>query len=198
MKNLKTVLGIVALVFISGAVMATGNLKVNIIPGEDEEAVVHINNATHSIYEVELKNDEGNIVFYKETKTPSKMYSQAYDFSMIKEGEYILEVKVGDEKEVSILKLANGKVEVHKQWKEIEPFFTMKEDKLELSYLNYAQEDLKLLIYDNNTRELLFEKKFEPEFAVHYALDFSNLKSGKYDAVLASDNNFYEYKVAIK
>lgn len=198
MKNLKTVLGIVALVFISGAVLATGNLKVNIISGENEEAIVHINNATHSIYEVELKNDEGNVVYYKETKTASKLYSQAYNFSMIEDGDYVLEVKVGSEKELSSLKLANGKVEVLEQWKEIEPFFTMKDDKLELSYLNHAQEKLELLVYDNYTGELLYEKEFEPDFTVHFALDFSNLRSGKYDAVLVGENNFYEYKVAIK
>ena len=198
MKNLKTVLAVVLAVFISGAAMATGNLKVNIVSGENEEAVVHINNATHSIYEVELINDEGNIVFYKETKTPSKLYSQAYNFSMIEDGDYVLEVKVGSEKELSSLKLANGKVEVLKQWKEIEPFFTMKDNKLELSYLNHAQEKLAFLVYDNYTGELLYEKEVEPDFAVHFALDFSNLKNGKYDAVLLSNNNFYEYKVAIK
>jgi hypothetical protein len=198
MKNLKTVLGIVALVFISGAVLATGNLKVNIIPGENEEAVVHIKNATHSMYEVELKNDEGNVVFYKETKTPSKLYSQAYNFSMVEDGEYFMQVKVGSEKEVFTLNISNGKVEVLDQRKVVEPFFTMQGKKLELSYLNFAQEDLRLLVYNNYTRELLYEKELEPGFAVHFALDFSKLRSGRYDAILAGENEFYEYEVAIK
>jgi len=117
---------------------------------------------------------------------------------MIRDGEYILEIKVDKEKEVSTLYIRNGKVKVLNQQKKVEPFFSMKGDKLELSYLNFAKEDLKFFVYDNNTRELLYEKNLDSGFAVHYALDFSMLESGKYNAVLAGENDFYEYEVAIK
>lgn len=49
------------------------------------------------------------------------------------------------------LRVSNGKVEVIKQRKEIEPFFALKGDRLELSWLNFANEDAKLLIYSNNS-----------------------------------------------
>ncbi|HKL32876.1 MAG TPA: hypothetical protein VJ919_10090 [Tangfeifania sp.] len=198
MKNLRTVLTIAALVFVSGAVMATGNLKVNIVPGSGDKAVVHIENATDSKYEVELHSVNGEIVYYNETRTPSKTHSQAYDFSMIKDGEYVLEIKVDNEKELSTLSIKNGKVEVLNQQKEVEPFFTMKGDQLELSYLNFGSENVKLLVYDNNSRNVLYSKNLGDDFAINYGLDFSKLKNGKYDAVLLSANNSYEYEVAIK
>lgn len=198
MKNLKTVLAFVVAVFISGAAMATGNLKVNIIPGEKDEAVIRIENATNSKYEVELLSENGEIVYYNETKTPSKIHSQAYDFSMIEDGEYFLEIKVDNEKEVSILNIKNGKVEVLNQQKKVEPFFNMNGKQLELSYLNFANEDVRLLVYDRSTQDLLYSKTLGGEFAINYGLDFSKLKEGEYDAVLLSDNNFYDYTVAIK
>jgi hypothetical protein len=191
MKNLKAMFTVVALVFISGAVTATGNLKVNVIPGEKNETVVRISNVNQSHYEIELENENGDIVFYKETNSPSTTYSKLYDFSMLEDGKYNFTVKVENEKEVNRLKIKNGKVEVLNQWKEVEPFFTMKDNRLELSYLNFGQKNVKLMVYDGSTQELLYEKKLDSDFAINYGLDFSKLKSGKYDAVLASENNFY-------
>jgi len=74
MKNLKTVLTIFATVFVSGAVLATGNLKVNVVPGINNKAVVHIKNATDTKYEVEIQSTDGEIVYYNQTKAPSKVH----------------------------------------------------------------------------------------------------------------------------
>lgn len=198
MKNVKAVFIVAVLVFISGTVMATGNLKVNVIPGEKNETVVRISNINQSHYEIELENEYGDIVFYKETNSPSTTYSQLYDFSMLDDGKYNFTVKVDNEKEVNTLKIKNGKIEVLNQRKEVEPFFLMKDNRLELSYLNFGKENIKLVVYDGRTHELLYEKKLNSDFAINYGLDFSKLKSGKYDAVLASGSNFYEYEVTIK
>lgn len=198
MKNVKAVFIVAVLVFISGTVMATGNLKVNVIPGEKNETVVRISNINQSHYEIELENEYGDIVFYKETNSPSTTYSQLYDFSMLDDGKYNFTVKVDNEKEVNTLKIKNGKIEVLNQRKEVEPFFLMKDNRLELSYLNFGKENIKLVVYDGSTHELLYEKKLNSDFVINYGLDFSKLKSGKYDAVLASGSNFYEYEVTIK
>lgn len=198
MKNLKTALTVVAAVFVSSAVMATGNLKVNVVPGINNKAVVHIENATVSKYEVEIHSINGEIVYYNEIKVPSKAHSQAYDFSMIKDGEYILEIKDDNEKEVSTLNISNGKVKVLNQQKNVEPFFTMKGDQLHLSYLNFAMEDVKLMVYDNSTNDLIYSKKLGGNFAVNHGLDFSKANGGKYNTVLVSGNNSYEYEVAKK
>jgi hypothetical protein len=55
---------------------------------------------------------------------------------------------------------------------------------------------MKLMVYSNNV--LLFEKKLNPDFSVNYALDFSKLTSGNYNAVLAGENSSYEYNVMVK
>ncbi|MBW6535183.1 MAG: hypothetical protein K0B11_09250 [Mariniphaga sp.] len=193
MKNLKSILTGLALVLLTGTVWATGNMKVNIVPAENETAVVQILNVAESNYEIELKNETGDLVFYKKTDAPSANYARHYDFSMLEDGNYILTVKGDNEKMENSLKIVKGTVEVLNQRKEVAPFFTVRDNRLEVSYLNFELENLKVMVYDNNT--LLFEKNLEPEFAVNYGLDLSNLKSGKYDAVLTSGNNFFEYHI---
>jgi hypothetical protein len=196
MKNLKSILGGAALFLISGAVLAAGNLKVNITPSGNDRAVVEISNVAESIYEIELKNERGEIVFYKRTNAPSISYSQNYNFSILEEGRYHLTVKVNNEKIENTLGISKGQVTVMNQRKEVKPFFTVKENRLELSYLNFELENLKVLVYDNN--RLIFEKELKPEFAVNYAVDFSQLDRGKYDAVLATDDRFFEYQITKK
>lgn len=195
MKNLKSILGGAALFLLSGAVLATGNMKVNIVPS-NEKTVVQVLNVAESNYEIELKNERGDLVFYKKTDSPATTYAQHYDFSMLDDGKYSLTVKGDNEKMENTLKINKGKVEVLNQRKEVEPFFTVKDNRLELSYLNFKLENLKVFIYDNNTQ--VFEKELIPEFAVNYAVDFSNLRSGKYDAVLATETGFYEYQISKK
>jgi hypothetical protein len=196
MKKVKSVLLGVVLVFVTGAVMATGNLKVDIRSGEKQRTVVDISNVEESIYEVELKNMNGDIVYYKKSDVPSVAYRKYFDFSKISEGEYNLTVSIDNERKVNTLIINKGQVELVNQRQEVAPFFTVKGNRLELSYLNFAQEDMKLMVYSNN--ELLFEKNLNSEFSVNYALDFSKLASGKYNAVLAGDNSSYEYSVMVK
>lgn len=193
MKNVKSILTGLALVLVTGAVWATGNMKVNIVPAENEKAVVQILNVAESNYEIELKNETGDLVFYKKTDAPSANYARHYDFSMLKDGNYSLTVKGDNEKMENYLKIEKGTVEVLNQRKEVAPFFTVRDNRLEVSYLNFELENLKVMVYDNNT--LLFEKNLEPEFAVNYGLDLSNLQSGTYDAVLVAENSSFEYQI---
>jgi hypothetical protein len=193
MKNLKTILTGLALVLTTSAVWATGNMKVNIVPAENEKAVVQILNVAESNYEIELRNEKGDLVFYKKTDAPSTNYARHYDFSMLDDGKYSLTVKGDNEKMENSLKIDKGTVEVLNQRKEVAPFFTVRDNRLEVSYLNFELENLKVMLYDNNT--LLFERNLEPEFAVNYGLDLSNLQSGKYDAVLVAKNSTFEYQI---
>ncbi|MGM0620802.1 MAG: hypothetical protein ACQETJ_07150 [Bacteroidota bacterium] len=193
MKNLKTILTGIALIFISVAVLATGNLKVNILPAGKDKSMVQILNVEKSNYEIELRNERGDVVFYKQTDAPASTYIKHYNFAMLKDGNYSLTVKTNDEKLENALKLNNGQVESMNQKREAAPYFTVNDNRLELSYLNFGLENLRVMVYDNNT--LLYEKELNPEFTVNYGLDLSNLKSGKYDAVLTAGNSSYEYQI---
>lgn len=196
MKSFKSILMGTALVLISGAVLASGNLQVNIVPVAKNKTKVYATNVEKSKFEIEVKNDKGATVYYKRTVTPESTYAKYYNFSMLGNGDYTLTVKVDDELLESTLRVQNGQVEVVKQRKEVEPFFTLKGNRLEMSWLNFSKENATMLVYNNN--QLIFEKQLDQQFALNYAFDFSNLQPGEYSAVLATDNNYFEYQVAKK
>lgn len=197
MKNLKTSLVLIALVLVSGAVMATGNLRVNIVPGESDIAMINVTNAAQSHFEIEVKNRTGDLVFYKETNTPSTSYNKVYDFSMLEDGHYTFTVKLDNEMETNTLDISDGKVKVVNERKDVAPFFLFENDEFILSYLNFAQDNVKFYLYDNTTNELVMEKDLKSDFAVNFGLDFSKIERGNYAAVLTSENNIYDYNIAI-
>jgi len=123
MKSFKSILMGTALVLISGAVLASGNLQVNIVPVAKNKTKVYATNVEKSKFEIEVKNEKGATVYYKRTVTPESTYAKYYNFSMLGNGDYTLTVKVDDELLESTLRVQNGQVEVVKQRKEVEPFF---------------------------------------------------------------------------
>ena len=193
MKNLKTSIAGLVLVLISGAVMATGNLKVDVIPADKKKTLVHAVNSDKSKFEIDIKNEKGEIVYYKMTVKPETEYAKYYNFSALRSGIYTITVKVDDELMESTLKIDHGQVELIKQKKEIQPYFTLNGNCLEVSWLNFAQEDSRLQIFDK--KGLLFEKTLDRQFTVNTALDLSQLTRGEYTAVLITGNNYYEYSV---
>ena len=197
MKNLKTSLVLIALVIVSGAVMATGNLKVNIVPGESDKAMINVTNAAQSHFEIEVKNNMGDLVFYKQTKTPSTSYNKVYDFSTLDDGQYTFTVKLDKEMETNTLNISNGIVKVVKARKDVEPFFLFENDKFILSYLNFAEDNVKFYLYDNATNDLVLERDLKSDFTVNFGLDFSKLDRGSYEAILTSEDNVYDYNIAI-
>ncbi len=198
MKKLSNVLAVAVLVLFSGVAMASGNLKVNIEQGASDEAVVRISNVVASQFEIEIRNMNNDIVYYKQNSNPSQNVSKTFDFSRLRDGEYALEVRLDKETNQSILQVDNGKVLLVEQNKEVQPFFALKNNRLEISYLNYEKDDVMFYVYDNRTRQLLHEAKLGSEFALHNAVDFSKLNNGSYDAVLVSANHVYEYNVMLK
>lgn len=197
MKQFTKTLAIVAFIFISGTAFATGNLNVSIIQGASDEAIVNISNAVKSVYQIEIKNDRGDVIYYKETKSPSKTYQNVYDFSELQDGNYIFSVKLDKELSETDLHIKNGKVNVVEQDKEVDPYFAYDNDLLKLSYLNFDRNNVKLYVYKDGSDEAVFQKDLGSEFAMHEAIDFSKLRTGRYDAVLVGDLDSYEYELKV-
>jgi hypothetical protein len=197
MKQLTKTLAFFALVFISGTVLASGNLNVSIVQGANNEAIIRISNAVDSKYKIEIQNDAGDVIYYKETKSPSKTYQNVYDFSKLDDGNYTFTVKLNKEFSQTDLRIDNGKVKVMEQDKELDPFFAYQNDILKLSYLNYDLGDVKMYIYEQGSNNLVYEVDLGSDFALHHALDFSKLRTGKYDAVLVGDLKSYEYELKV-
>lgn len=193
---MKTTL-IALLIFASGVVMANGNLKVSIVQGAIDEAVVNISNAVNSVFEIQVNDENGNVIFYKITQHPSTNYSNVYDFSRLDDGLYSFMVNIDNEQSTSTLKVSNGNLNVIEQNKEVDPFFALNNDRLEIAYLNFDQRDIKLYVYESGSNRLLHEEELGKKFVLNHALDLSKLRSGAYDAVLVSNLATHQYDFKI-
>lgn len=177
--------------------MATGNLSVNISEGEGAEAHVRVSNAVESQFEMEIRNENNDIIYYKQIQQPLKLVLNTFDFSKLSNGEYTFSVKLDNEQNVTTLAVKNGDVKVVDQVKQVDPFFGLNNDQLHISYLNHGAGDVKLFLYDEKTNNLVHEDELGSEFAVHHAIDLSKLGNGNYEAVLISSNGIYEYEITL-
>jgi hypothetical protein len=196
MKTMKTVLAVVIAGLMSSSAMATGNLKVNMTAGSKDLAEVEIMNVKMSTFEINVTDENGEVIFYKETKAPATNYKRKYDFSRLEDGTYYFTVKIDNETTETKFNIERGQVNVIEERKMVDPVFVMDNKHLKLSYLNFAQENTTLIVYDR-FRNTLYEKDLQSNFVTQHGLDFSKTPRGNYEVVLSSGNNVHSYDVFI-
>ncbi len=196
MKTMKTIFALVLAVFIYGGVIASGNLRVNITDLNNSLTEVEILNAKMSMFEIDVKNEKGELVFYKETKSPATNYKRKYDFSKLENGVYFFTVKIDNESKETKFSIENGKMTVLKQTKMVEPVFMFNDNQLKLSYLNFDEESTSLTVYDSN-RNQMYQKDLKSDFVTQHGLDFSKAARGSYRAVLSTGFNAYTYDIYV-
>ncbi|OFX57030.1 MAG: hypothetical protein A2066_04645 [Bacteroidetes bacterium GWB2_41_8] len=201
-KNMKTIKSIskvtmlIAFVAFANTLMASGNLKVNILPLTAEKAVVAISNSGASNFQISIENGKGEVVYYKETNADSKDFRKIFDFSKLEKGDYNLSVSVDGSTTERSFKIDNRNIAVGKEKSTMEPFFAYKEGILVLSYLNFAEENLSLNFYDKN--DLVYSKKIGDRFNVNEGFDLTKLANGNYAVVLSTDSKSFTYNVDVK
>jgi hypothetical protein len=199
MKTIKTISKLAmlfAFVAFANTLMASGNLKVNILPLTSETAVVAISNTAASNFQISIENEKGEIVYYKETGADSKDYRKVFDFSNLEEGDYKLSASIDGSTTERSFKIDRKNIAVGKEKSEMEPYFAYKEGVLLLSYLNFSEDKLSLNFYDKN--DLVYTKELGKKFNVNAGFDLSKLANGEYTVVLSTNDNSYTYKVDVK
>ncbi|HSM47784.1 MAG TPA: hypothetical protein VK872_08225 [Draconibacterium sp.] len=196
MKTMKTIFALVIAGLIGNSAMASGNLRVNMTSGSKDLAEVEIMNVKMSTFEIEVKDEYGDVIFYKETKAPATNYKRNYDFSRLEDGTYFFTVKIDNEITETKFNIERSQVNVVEEKKMVDPVFVMDNKQLKLSYLNFAQENTKLIVYDR-LRNSLYEKDLKSDFVTQHGLDFSKAPRGDYEVVLSSGNSVHSYDVFI-
>jgi hypothetical protein len=196
MKTMKTIFALVIAGLIGNSAMASGNLRVNMTSGSKDLAEVEIMNVKMSTFEIEVKDEYGDVIFYKETKAPATNYKRNYDFSRLEDGTYFFTVKIDNEITETKFNIERSQVNVVEEKKMVDPVFVMDNKQLKLSYLNFAQENTKLIVYDR-FRNSLYEKDLKSDFVTQHGLDFSKAPRGDYEVVLSSGNSVHSYDVFI-
>lgn len=196
MKTIRTLTMTFAITVIANVAMATGNLRVDILPLNAERAVVAISNSAESNFEISIENSMGEVVYYKETEGKMADYRKVYDFSKLEDGKYTLVVNIDGATSKREFNINSRSIEVGKMKSLVKPYFAFNDDVLRVAYLNYPGETMDLLIYDGN--DLIYNKALENTFSVNEGLNLSRLKAGNYQVVLATGDQVYDYTVNVK
>ncbi len=195
MKTMRTTWILLIAFLISSVAMATGNLRVNVMPAGPDNAVVNITNTKESNFEIKVRDDNGEVIFSKKTKEEAMDYFKRYDFSRLDDGTYELSVETETDTYKSVFSINRGNVELLDETRMVKPYFNFENDIFKMSYLNFDQNKLKIYVYGGD--DLLIEKKLENDFAVHEGLDFTKSSRGLYKIVIIDDLEMFEYYVSV-
>jgi hypothetical protein len=196
MKTMKTTMIAFAMLVLANFAHGSGNVRLNVVPEESEKAYVEISNTVLTQFEIDVRDEFGEVVFYKKTMEPAAVYKKKYDFSALEDGIYTLSVKSERELNQTRFSIKYGEIEILGERKVVEPHFTMDGNTWKMSYLNFPLEKMDLYVYDGN--RLLYEKRIDPVFAVHEGLDLSELYPGNYQVVFATQSDSFEHEVTVK
>ena len=177
----------------SGSTMAMGALKVEMVPGSDEKAMVNVLLAPDQQFEVTLADSNGKTVFKTNDETQSFDCRRIYDFSSLENGKYTFEVKMGDETAINKLVVKDGEVQISEQEEEVSPYFKLNGKFLHFTFPNTTESEARLLLYNKNSDSWSFQERLRPEYDISQELNLAALKSGSYKAVLISGKDSYDY-----
>ena len=192
MKTIKflTTVTAVAIVAIASAVEKP---KMNVIPLTADRAVVSITNESAAYFELSIETKNGEMVYYKQSSKPLTDYQKIFDFAELRDGDYVMNLKVNDTKLSKNFEVDRKGIYVGDSKLTFDPYFDYKNNVLKLSYLNFDRNNLKLYFY--NDKGLVYETKLGNDFAVSSGYDLSKLEKGSYRVVLSSNTNEFSYNL---
>ncbi len=194
MKTRNFVLTALALI-VTATVSATKIPTLNVIPVENQKAMVAFETAKPSAVELSVKNNAGEILYYKKSETPVDKMLMVFDFRDLKDGVYDVSLDFNNckiNREVTIAR--NQLAGVGKQERAFDPYCTLENNLLKVSYLNNDQKNVLMNIYQDGKHVAV--KRLGKEMCIQQAFDLSKLESGQYEIVLTSSNNEYLFTVS--
>ncbi len=192
MKTIK-ILSVFAFVAIVGIATAVEKPKMNIIRLSDETALIAIANEKPAYFELSIKSENGDIVYYRESDKEITNLRQIIDYSNLRAGSYSLKLKANDTFLSTDFEIDNKGMKVGETKMSYAPHFNFSGDVLKLSYLNFDKENVEFKIYSNG--EMVFENKLGNDFVLNAGYDLSKLEAGKYEVELTSMNNEFSYNI---
>ena len=192
MKTIKLVFTVMA-VAVAAIVTGVEKPKMNVIPVTADRAIVSIENENPAQFEVSIAAENGDLVYYKQTENPITDYRKIFDFTDLQAGNYVLNLKVNETSVSNEFSVSHKGIVVGEKKMRFAPYFNYKKDVLQLSYLNFDQEPLRLKFFDNNG--LVYQTELGRDFNIATGYDLSKLGNGSYTVVLSSFDNEFTYNL---
>lgn len=197
-RIMKTLFALIITAFIGNVALATGGgLKVSLESNELGTTVMEISSSEISTFEIDITNAYGEKLYRMKTKTPRNEFSKYYDFSKLEDGMYWYTVRIDKEKITKKLSLKDGNVAIEEVRRTVDPYFLQEKDLLKITYMNYAKDDVTLILYDSN-RQVLARAVLGDSFSLQEAIDISELRYGGYEVVLINEEDIFDYNFFIE
>ncbi|WP_319479637.1 hypothetical protein [uncultured Draconibacterium sp.] len=192
MKTIKFLTTVMAMAIVAVAT-AVEKPKMDIVPLSEDRAVVSILNSAEVLFELSIRAEGGELVYYKQASSPSLTYQKIFDFKNIEDGDYAMDLRVNDTRLIKDIKVSSEGITVGESKMRIDPYFGFSNNVLKLTYLNFDQEDLSLNIYDESG--LVYESKLGQDFNIAKGFDLAALDAGQYEVILTSKNDDFSFSL---
>lgn len=196
MNTMNTILKttfVLVLALAAKVTIAAGNLSLNLVPVTGEKALLDISSYTGETLTIKITDDTENIVYYSEGVEAADKIQKVYDFSNLEEGNYTLTVLSDGLSVEREFRKENNTIEVGEEATVLPPTFSVKDDLLRCSYLNFAKKDVKLELYDGN--DVIYSKKIGNHFSMTEGLNLRKLEHGSYTVCLTDGTREFTYNI---
>jgi YbbR domain-containing protein len=193
MKTKNLVLTAMA-VFVAATGFATQLPTMNVIPVQNEKALVAFETMSPANFELSLKNQRGETIYYKKSEEPAQAYKLVFDLNDLEDGNYQVNLKHGNcqlSRQITVLN--RSYLKVGEEIRMFSPYYKFENNTLQISYLNNSQKNVFLNIFRDG--QYVTGKKLGKEMCIQKALDFSKLEEGTYDVVLTNNSNEFQFTV---
>lgn len=192
MKTIKLLFTVLAVAIVAIAT-AVEKPKMNVVPLSSDRAVISIENEKATYFDLSIHASNGDLVYFKQSAKPLTSYQKVFDFANLENGNYSMNLKVNDIRLSRTLTVSSKRIEIGESKLRFDPHFNFTDDVLKFSYLNFDEENYRLKIY--NQDELIYESELGRNFSITSGYNLSKLKAGKYNVILSSLNNEFNYSL---
>lgn len=173
---------------------ATETPKMNVIQLENQKALVAFHSPFNAPLEVTLTNQTGEILYYKKSEGESE-FKKVFNFKEFGDGEFSICVCYGTRSIKRDIEVADNEIQVNPAENLFEPYFRLKEDKLNVSFLNITGKNVVLSVYKNGLH--VGSTSLGKKQAIQKCVDLSNLGKGNYEVVLTDWFRDHRCKIQI-
>ncbi len=169
--------------FIVSLANATDTPKMNVVSLGTQKALVSFKSPTAATLEITITNNSGEIVYYKKSEAKLNEYRKIFDFSELGNGNFNVCLDYGLYSINRDLQVSKKTIIVGPAEKLFEPYFFIKNGRINMSFLNVAQKNVHMEVYKNG--EYISSTSLGKDMSLQKSIDLSKSGKGNYEIVIS-------------
>lgn len=189
MKKIVRSIATVALMFVVATSMAK-EPTLTVTPNSEKSLTFKMDAPSEQTI-ISILDLEGTVI-YSNNVVAEAVYSKKFNLTNLPDGDYVL--KVEDALKVTTFEfdINNSNVIIEKRKENAKPVFRNIGDKVYLNFLNLEKKDVKVVVYDSNSR-VVFKETITDTMLIEKAFNFEKAFADTYMVVVKNGKDtFYE------